>query len=236
MSIDPVEREVATAFSLVVGLADNMQITLQSGFTEDEPESAVNARLDRLVALAKRQRAIAEIPAIEDEIIKQKDTLAQFQEDLARVNADHDRLQAQRRVELSERILQQEPERRKREAEINGDILKIQEHRQVVFNAGLAEHQKSGRMGAYEPRGTVKTNLANIDAGIKEAGAKRAEHLAEWDEVYQSNIETAQVEIDRADAEAVQARKGLDISIQRYVDAIAASEEKLAKARAAAGG
>ena len=59
------KENYAAVFSLVVGLSDNMQITFQSGYEADETDEQVNARIDRMVALATRQRGIAEAPALE---------------------------------------------------------------------------------------------------------------------------------------------------------------------------
>lgn len=230
------ERSVATAFSVVVGLTGNAQMTFQSGFDEDEPDAAVNARMDRIMRLALRQKAIAEIPEIEADLLKQRETLSQFQEDLARIEDDHARQQAKRQIELDTRVHSREEERKKFQAEIDGVILKLNEAKQDQWNEGAAEAQRSGRMGAYKPAGVRASNIAKIEKELEKAKAHREAALADFDSSYEQSIEVARGEIEKANAERDQALAGLNISIQRYTDAIAVSEEKLVKARKLAEG
>lgn len=235
-STEPVEKVVATGVSLVVGLSDNMQITFQSGFEGDETDAAVNARLDRLVALANRQKAIAEVPMLENELFKHREELAQFQEDLDRVELDHAMAQGQRGQALAELEAGRAKAREKFEAEINVMILEMQDVRQETFNAGLGEHQRSGRSGSYAPKGHVATNLAKIDKQIETAKGGRERDLEAWDVRFDERTKVLYAEIEKAEAERDQYVANLNVSIRRYTNAVASREEKLQKARAAAGG
>lgn len=235
-STEPIEKVVATGVSLVVGLSDNMQITFQSGFEGDETDAAVNARLDRLIALANRQKAIAEVPMLENELFKHREELAQFQEDLDRVELDYATAQEQRRQAIAELEAGRAKARKKFEAEINVMILEMQDVRQETFNAGLGEHQRSGRSGSYVPKGHVATNIAKIDKQIETAKDGRERDLEAWDIRFDERTKALYAEIEKAEAERDQYVANLNVSIRRYTDAIASREEKLQKARAAAGG
>lgn len=237
MSTEPaVEREVATAVSLVVGLTDNMQITFQTGFGTDESDEAINARLDRLVAVANRQRSLAEVPKLEDQLQKEKGDLSQFQEDLGRIELDHASRKAEMQGQLDAKIAGREAARKKHAAEIDVMILEMQDVRQKTWNAGAEEARTRGRLGAYEPRGVDKANLEKIDKQIDLAKEGREKELDLWDARFDSEVETMRGELARADSERDQHMGQIRVSIQRYQDAIALTAERLEKARAAAGG
>jgi len=228
-------KNVAVGFSLVVGLSDNSQITFQSGFEGDETDEAVNARIDRIVRIAHRQKALNQIPDVERDLAQQRATLAQFREDLERVNLDHDKQQAQRALEIEERVSARETERRKFEAEINTAILQMQEARQAQWNEGAMEHQRSGRASSYKPAGVRATNIAKIESAIEKAKENREGALEDFDRDYDARIQTARDEIERAEAEREQSLRSLNISVKHYQEAISASEEKLSKAQALVG-
>ena len=232
----PDAKNIATGVSLVVSLANDRQITFQSGFEGDEPDPVVNARLDRLCRFADRLKVKAEIPETEAELRKQSETLAQFQEDLARARADHAHQQSLRRVELQERIDHRDKARKEFETEIDVAILDMQDAKKKLWNSGAEEHARSGRLTAYTPRGAAATNLERVDKAIAEATVNREKALKDFNRTYDEGLETAQAEIDKAEAEREAAERNLNISIERYEAAVAASEAHLAKCRELAGG
>jgi DNA repair exonuclease SbcCD ATPase subunit len=232
----PDAKNIATGVSLVVSLANDRQITFQSGFEGDEPDPVVNARLDRLCRFADRLKAKAEIPEVEADLHKQSETLAQFREDLARVRADYERQQALRRVELQERVDHRDQARKDFETEINTAILSMQEAKQKLWNSGAEEHARGGRLTAYTPRGATAANLEKVDKAIAEATGNREKALEDFDQTYDEGLETAQAEIDKAEAEREAVERNLNISVERYEAAIAASQTHLAKCRELAGG
>lgn len=231
----PVNKVVATAFSLTIGLADDRQIVFQSGFEGDETDAVVNERLDRIMRLGDRQKARYKIPQLEEELAKHRDTLAQFQEDLGRAEATHASQQATRQVELEERLRIRSAERKKAEEAMNADIAKIQQHREGEYADGLKDHQRGGRTGSYVPGGNRKTNLEKIDKALALAKEGRDLQLADWDAQYDAAIEAAKAEIAKADAEREQHVTNLNVSIKRYEAAIVEREEQLAVAKKAAG-
>jgi hypothetical protein len=213
-----------------------MQITFQSGFEGDETDAVVNERLDRLVALANRQKAIAEVPKLEDDVLKQRETLSQLHEDLERIEAGHVAQQKARRDQLDAQKASRARERKKHEASIDVMILEMQDVKQRMFNEGADEARSRGRMGAYKPQGVAKTNLDKVDHQIALAMDGREKEMEAWDVQFDEQLATAQAEIEKAESERDQAIAQIGVSIKRYEDAIAVSTEKLNKARAAAGG
>ncbi len=232
----PDAKNIATGVSLVVSLASDRQITFQTGFEGDEPDPVVNARLDRLCRFADRLKAKAEIPEIEADLRKQRETLAQFREDRARVGAEHEHQQALRQVELDERVKHREQARKEFQAGIDASILSMQQAKQKIWNAGAEEYARSGRLTAYMPRGAAASNLEKVDKAIAEASVHREKALADFDNDYQIGLDTAQGEIDKANAEREAAERSLNISIERYETAIASQEAHLAKCQELAGG
>lgn len=233
---EKIEKVVATGVQIVVGLTNDRQMQFQTGFEGDETDAVVNERFDRIMRLADRQKARYEIGDIEADLAKHRETLAQFREDRARIDLDHERQQAQRRVELETRIAERDAEKAKFVAEIDATILRIQDARQNVFNDGLADHGRSGRGGSYVPKGHVKANLERIDRQLETAKEHRDKAVEGFDADYEERLRLAEAEIVKADAEKDQAAASLDISIVRYTDAIVEREARLERCRALAEG
>lgn len=227
----PVVKVVATGFSVVFGVADDCQITFQSGFEGDEDDSVVNARIDRLMRFGERQQALRRIPKLEKDLADQKGKLAQFQADRAEIELQADTKIAQLEIELRQREEQREPEKKAFEADINGKILAMQERKAEAFNAGHAEHVKAGRTGDYTPRGDRKVQIDRIDRAIKEATDLRGKAIADFEITYQSGIDTAKLEIEKARNEKEQALRASQISIDRFTEAVANTEALLHQAR-----
>jgi hypothetical protein len=223
-----VTKEPAVGFSVTTNLDGNRQIVMQGFFAAATPADEANAVLDRVLALADRQRARYELPEVEEELRKHKDALAQFEEDRARVELDFTRDQARREVEIAEMEKVRDEERAKHLADFNANILKVQGHREEQYKLGLDAHVRGGRGGSYVPRGHDKANLDRVDSQIKALGEARDAAMAKWDEGYETVLAAAREEKAKKAAERDQALQGLDISVDRYNKAIALREERVA--------
>ncbi len=230
-----VAKVVASAVQIVVGVANDRRMTFSTGFEGDEPDNEVNERFDRIFRLADRQKARYEIEEIEADLSKTRETLSQYWEDLARIEADYVRQQAARQVEIDERESARPDERKKFQAEIDGAILKMQQRRQEVWNEGVGLHAARGRTGAYKPDGTRATNLARIDKGIEDALESRAKALEDFDRTYDESIEALRAEIAKAEAEREQSIGNIGISVKRFEDAVVEREARLEKCKRQAG-
>ncbi len=234
--LHPDAKNIATGVSLVVGLANDRQITFQSGFEGDESDTVVNARLDRLLRVADRLKARYELADLETKLSQHKSTVAQYEIDQAETEARFQHQQALRRVELDERIAQRSNERKKFEDEINTAVLNMQEARQGQFNAGAAEHTRAGRLSAYVPKGAVASNIAKIDKAIKDAGDNREKALADFDMAYDQSLAVAQGEIDKAEEERKQTMDRMAITVEKWSGMTADLEAQVAQCRELAGG
>jgi hypothetical protein len=171
---EPVQKVVATAVSIVVGLADDRQITFQTGYEGDETDDAVNGRLDRTMRFANRLKAIYSLPNLEDELEQHETVLARFIEDQAAIVDRYENEQAGRAAELAAK---------RRDAE--------------------ARHATSGKRGGYKPEGATKRDLeiiakAALDA---EASHKQNRDIAQkTHERYVQEIETRKAKIAKAKA------------------------------------
>lgn len=232
----PVVKVVATAFSLVVGLTPDKQLTFQSGFEGDEPDEVINLRMDKMLRLADRIRSRYEIPEAEEELAKQQETVSNLRFDLDRLDKQHEHDQAARQVELAELDTLCAADIKETEEAVNLEILNIQKTRESVHASGLAAHQKSGRMGSYVPAGAAKSDLAKCDQALETMKTLRETRVAEVVNQYDQRRITLQGEIDKAENERELHRSNQGVSLERWGKAIVDQEAKLARLKAAAGG
>jgi hypothetical protein len=134
------EQAPAIGFSVTTNLDGNRQIVLQGFFAADTATPEANATLDKVLVLADRQKARYELPEVEEELFKHRETLSQYEEDKASLDVRHQHEQARREVEIAEMERVRPEERAKKEALINADILAMQQHRAQVVEQG-AESQ-----------------------------------------------------------------------------------------------
>lgn len=170
----PVQKVVATAVSIVVGLADDRQITFQTGYEGDEDPRAVNARLDQTMAYANRLKAVYSLPGLEDELAQHETTLERFLEDQAAIVERYDNEQAARQAQLSAL---------RRDAE--------------------ARWADGGKRGSYKPEGATKRDLELISGATLKAEAdhKQNRDIAQkTHERYVQEIETRKAKIAKAKA------------------------------------
>lgn len=135
-----VEKVVATAVSIVVGLADDRQITFQTGYEGDETDDAVNGRLDRTMRFANRLKAIYSLPNLEDELERHEKTIERFQADRDEIEKNLAVKQAMRSVELGERR-----------------------------NKAVKAWQAGGRQGEFRPQGATARDLDLIQGEMDRA-------------------------------------------------------------------
>lgn len=233
---ETIVKAYASAVSITVGLSNDRQITFQTGFESDEPEGHVNARFDRIMRLADRQKARYQIEEIEEELVKHQETLANFLEDLERRETAHVHEQAERRVVIDTMSGMRVQAKRDFQAEIDGTILKIQEARAEQYNAALEAFRAAGRKGSYVPAGQAKRNLGLIDKQIADAKDHRDRALEDFDVDYGGKLAEAEAEFNKAQGERDQWVANLNISIRRYEEAIEIRQAKLAKCKALAEG
>lgn len=137
---DIVKEVVGTSYALIVGLADGQQITFQSGFADDETDTAINARMDRLVRLAFRQRAIAELPKLREDLVR-------LERQRSQTAADKDKLDAEFESGLDDRAIR-----------IRDMAAELEE----VKSDAYAEFTTSGRRGEFKPVGKTKSKIDGL--------------------------------------------------------------------------
>lgn len=145
---DIVKEVVGTSFALTVMLADGQQITFQSGFAEDETDAQIDVRLDRLMRISGRQRALAEMPKLKEE-----------------------------RDELLTTQVQRRSDEKEADAKWEDEIASIQERQQKAFDEGYDEHVKGGKQSAYQPKGNRATVISGCIREIERMKADRDQHL-----------------------------------------------------------
>ncbi len=229
------DKVLAVGFSVVANLGGDRQVTLNGVLPYDMHVSVKNGMLDGVMLLADRQRARYEIVELEADILKHQDILSQMTEDRARVERDHEKQQATRRVEIDERKAMREPERKKLSSDIGAAILDVQKKHGQLYAHAQAEHTSSGRRGAFEPKGQVKSNLDKLAHGLEQLKAEMYRELALFDETFDAGIATAEAEIHKAEEERKVVLANMDDSVKRFNEFIANATEKLARAQALVG-
>ena len=150
----------AIGYSILTNLDGNRQLTMQCFVGEGETDEAINRKLDRAFAVIDRQKARYDIVNEVEELSKEKGTLAQLEEDLARVDADFEKAQAGLKEQASEVLVQ----------------------RNAAHDEGYAEHSASGRRGTYEPRGLALQTIKATDAAARNIEEALHKNLAERDQ------------------------------------------------------
>ncbi len=172
----------AVGVDVIMSLPDGAQVRLQTFFPQEATDEEANALVDRLSAIASRQRAAAEIPAMEAEIEKWRRELTQYEADKAVVEANFVRDQEGRKEQVRELDVQHT----------------------AAHEAAYNQWRETGREGEFTPRGTVKANLETFDrakaklaAEIEKAESERTVALANL----QVSIGQRQQQIERLVAE-----------------------------------
>lgn len=156
----------AIGFSTTVNVDGDRQMVFQGYFEQDEADSVVNARIDRIMALADRQRSKFKLPGLREELQKLTDELAQSDQDIAEAELNFQKAQAAldiQTVELSGR-----------RANLNNDM--------------ASAHRAMGKSGDYVPKGAAKSSLDNIDTALKEIQERKVKNEAER-KFHRDNVE-----------------------------------------------
>lgn len=147
----------AIGYSITANIDGNRQIVFQHFVAADEDDTSVNANLDRIMGLVDRQRARYEIPGLAEELETLTNTMAQYEEDRARVDLEYDKAMATLDVQIEE----------------------MAGKRKEFFDQGYEQHKSSGRQGSYKPQGMVKTNIARVENAIEQAKEAKTKNLNE---------------------------------------------------------
>lgn len=183
-----IKEVVGTSFAVAATTGDGQQITFQSGFADDEDDETVNTRIDRLMRIVARQRALGEAPALHKERAKLAGQKDQTIQDEMAVDSAYQTNMASLDTQI-------------------GGLLKLQ---QDTFDEGYAEHTKSGRQGRYTPNGARKQQLAACVSDIAKMEAEKTRAANEREEsikrraVFHQQLDAAIAEIDEALAKAAE--------------------------------
>lgn len=174
----------ALGYSVLANLGGDRQITVQCFVSSDETLKSINTKIDTALAVVDRQKARYELVDLREERHKTAETLAQFEEDFARV----------------------ELEFAKAQEELKGQIPQVQAAANEAFEKGYADYVTTGRRGDYKPAGTTK-------------------QIMQAAEMSERNIREA---LQKNQNERDQALQQTQISIQRFKQALATIDAKIA--------
>ena len=181
----------ALGYSVVANLDGNRQLTMQCFVGEDETNEVVNAKLDRAFAVIDRQKARYDIVAEHEELSKERGMLAQLEEDLARVDAEFQKTQAELHTQAQE----------------------FEAQRSKAVEEGYAEHVATGRRGDYQPRGQAQQTINAVNAADRNVKAALEKNEAERDQHRQGvtiSIERYRKAIAERDTRIAALQKMLD--------------------------
>lgn len=164
----------AIGFSVTVDISQGRQMVLQGFFPDDEPDANVNARLDRALRFADRQRAKYEVPVLAEERAKMEDELAQYDEDVA----------------LAEDNFQ------KSQATFDVQILETQNQIRRTIEDGEDKARRAGKIGAYKPQGQTAHNIEIAKQQLKDYASQKEKNAAER----QGFLDNIKIAIDRRKA------------------------------------
>ena len=227
---------LAVGVTLVHTIADGRQISFSTAFAEDMSKEKRNALLDDLMSLSNRQKAISDRPDVEAELLKHRETLAQYQEDMARLEAEFPTKQAAREASLQALVKGRDNAREEQLAEFTEQYEKLTTRRAGEFNTGYKEHLDRGRTGEYKPSGHREANLRNMDKELEQARETIKNAMVQFEVDYDAKIGSAREEIHKAAAEREVALSQMTVSVRRYEQAIANYEARLVDIDKALGG
>lgn len=148
----------ALGISTVVNMGDR-QITLQFHAPLDMAPADLNEIIDRVMAVADRQQAKAELPALHAELDKHVQTVAQFDEDSARVEHDFEVEQAKADVTIATLV----------------------EEKAKAINEAQEKHVASGRVSEFQMGPAVASRVKGFDRDIENVKAAKEKRQAERD-------------------------------------------------------
>jgi len=164
----------AIGFSTTVNVDGDRQMVFQGYFEQGEPDDVVNARIDRIMLLADRQRSKYKLPALREELQKLTDELAQYKQDVDEAELNFQKAQAGLDIQIVELMAQ----------------------KANLHNEGAASHAARGKVSPYKPAGHVASSLQNIEKQVADLKDRKASNEAEK-KVHYDNVVIA---IDRRQA------------------------------------
>lgn len=211
----------AVGVSVVTDVARGRQITVQTFYPLGTPKAEIDKMLDELLAPVDRQKALAEMPDLEADLTKAKQTLEQFREDLAMVDINHASAQAKRGVELDEitALKNTELEKAAKDAKDvtargHGAILTATQQAEAEFRAG-------NRRGEFVLKGHHKQSVDQLRAEVEKTTEHNKSVLVNLEAKYDADIAAKQREIDNADGDKLQHKQQLGVSVVRFEAEIA---------------
>lgn len=142
------EKEVsAIGYSVAANVGGDRQLTFQHFIASDATNAEVNADLDRIMGIVDRQRAVYQMPEVQDELDKLHEEISQYTED---------------------KVTTAEANFHRAQADLDVQIATLQADHKKAFEAAYARHTTSGRRGDFKPTGQTGAALDRIDAGIRQ--------------------------------------------------------------------
>ena len=149
----------ALGFSLQVDLGAGRVCTLQTHVASDCSLRDLNMMLDKMTAAGDRQRAHYKIEELERDLKQTEKEQAQHQEDLDRVDREHEAAQA------------------KRQASAEAAVKALGEFEKVV----AARHEERGGRGPVVLKGHDKANYDRVASSVTKLKAEMANAQSERD-------------------------------------------------------
>ncbi|HEY1858662.1 hypothetical protein [Acidocella sp.] len=171
--------------TLTGNFGGDRQMAVRTMLVQATAENEAHEIVDRVFRIFDRQKARYEIVDLSEELRKNEQALARFQEDMPAVEAKYQKEQAARDVEIEEL--------RKRYSEI--------------VSKAESEHDTSGRRGQFRPQGHIKSDLENVERQIAKVADEKAKVKAEREEFLKSHD---QVGVKRYEEEIARLRGEID--------------------------
>ena len=155
----PLIQAPALGFSLQVDLGAGRVCTLQTHVASDCSLRDLNMMLDKMTAAGDRQRAHYKIEELERDLKQTEKEQAQHQEDLDRVDREHEAAQA------------------KRQAAAEAAVKTLGEFEKVV----AAQHEERGGRGPVALKGHNKANYDRVASSVTKLKTEMANAQSERD-------------------------------------------------------
>lgn len=136
----PAQEAPALGFSLQIDLGAGRVATMQTFLPNSCDITELNAMLDKMTRAGDRQRAHYKIEELKLQLQRENDFINQAKDDLARIDGEHDKTQAQR----------------------HADMQMFQKQIDAAMELARDNHVGSGRRSEFAPKGTTKSA---VDAG-----------------------------------------------------------------------
>lgn len=226
---DQTTKLPAIGMSIVANIGGDRQITLQTYYERDEPIEAVNALVDRMQAVTDRQEAKYKLVGVLENLKIHLKTLERLEEDLAAVDANHDKKQAERQLQLDEMLSMAHEQIATAEKQMNAEAANGLRARDSRWAEAEGKFRETGRKGVFKPDGHVRQNLDVLDAEIKRVNETNANRLQQLKDDLARLISDKEFEISNGDAERDSTRAQMEVARNRHgqeVEALTRDKDK----------